>query len=411
MRLLATSDAVTGAGASNPGMIMRRGGKNRNRRGRNNSGAGGTGSTAIATIPKTSTAVAVIPPKSTALVTVPKKVVKIPVTETVVKQSPELVTAAEETDLGETVGGIAGGVLDVWEGLETATDSGKSGVERGGGGAKAVGGATVLGTKGAKAGGLIGEATETMTGVVSEAMGFLSSAAECYAAVKGALETGAYDAMYALAGTIGPVVGGALKSAEAYAKYAEASETFKAWIGEGLIPGITIVSAAVKGLQKFLELSQLSQNRKQLMTKIASIRDATMVANSKHLVSLMDSKWYKGAIELVATLGELVGEFIKWSTAGVGTITGSILGAGSKLLPLGAKVFNYLWATANDWGGTAIWGGKTTAEIEGSTDDLADMIVARSNTVFGKLLCKVAGIDLAVANDKDEVMKALGAFG
>ena len=243
-------------------------------------------------------------------------------TETAIKAEPEIIAAAEESDLGETVGGLAGGVLDVWEGLETATDSGKSGVERAGGGAKAVGGATVLGTKGAKAGGLIGEATETMTGVVAEAMGFLSSAAECYATVKDALEKGAYEAMYALAGTIGPVIGGALKSLEAYAKYAEASETFKAWIGEGVIPGVTIVSAAVKGLQKFLELSELSQNRKQLMTKIASIRDATMVANSKHLVSLMDSKWYKGAIELVATLGELVGEFIKWSTAGVGTITG-----------------------------------------------------------------------------------------
>ena len=72
MRLLATS----GAGASGDargGTIMRRGGKNKNRRGRNKSGAGGTGSTAVATIPKTSTAVAVIPPKSTALVTVPRR--------------------------------------------------------------------------------------------------------------------------------------------------------------------------------------------------------------------------------------------------------------------------------------------------------------------------------------------------
>lgn len=400
MRLVAASSA----GAP----IMRKGAAGAKRRAAararaRQSGAGGSGSTALVTIPKTSTALTTVPPPQ-------PKIVRIPVTEAAVKESPELVATAEDTGNSETVASVAGGILDVWEGLETATNSEKSGVERAGGGAKAVGGATVLGTTGAKTVGALSASTESLTGVVSEAMGFLSSAAECYAAVREALDKGAYNAMYALAGTVGGVLGGALKAAEAYAKYSETSETFKAWIGDGVIPGVSIVTSAVKGMQKFYELYQLSQNRNELKQKIKNYRDRAIIANSQHLIALMDSKWYKGAIEIVATLGDLIGEFMKWSAAGIGTITGAMVGAGSKLLPLGAKVFNYIWQTANDWGGTAIWGGKTTAEIEGSTDALADMIVARSGTAFGKLLCKVSGIDSAKANDRAEVLKALAAF-
>jgi hypothetical protein len=334
----------------------------------------------------------------------------VSIPEAAVKKTPEVAKEAEDSDPAETTGALAGGVLDIWEGLETASDPSKSGIERGGGAVKAAGGTSAVGGTVAKSLDAISDSTGDLAGTVTEACGFISSAAECIAAVRQAYDKGAWDAFMEFGKNLAGLVAGALKTAEAYAKFAEKSEAFKSWIAEGVIPALSIVSAATKAIQKVYELFELSTKRAALMKKLKTVRDPGMRSSTQHLVSMLDSKWYKGAIELASTTADLTGEAMKWAGWGVGWLTGSAVSASSKVLPLGAKIANYVWQTALDWGATRIIGGKTTLQVQGDTEALADMIVQRHTHAFGKLLCETIGIEQSAAGDKDAVLEALGAL-
>lgn len=376
------------------GIVVQRGRKNRRNRG---GGKGGK-----------STAVMVRP--STALIVKPQPIT-IPITEKTIKKTPEVMKEGEQQgDVGEVVGQITGGVLDIWEGLETATDSNKDTITRGGGVSKAVGGGSALtGTVG-KSLDLISESTGDMAGTVTEACGFITSAAECLAAVREGYQKGTTDTLLALGRTIGPLLTGALKTFEAYSKWADSSETFKKWIAENRIPQLSMVSSAVKILSTVKEMWGLSDQRHKLNTKLRQYSDQSIIANTRHLISLLDSKWYKGAVEILGSMAEFTGEALKWGGFVTGWLAGSVVGAGSKLIPLGVKVFNYLWQTANDWGGTTLWGGKTTAQLTSDTNTLATMIKDRHQTAFGKMLCEAIGLPHSEAGDRDKVLNALAAF-
>ena len=313
--------------------------------------------------------------------------------------------------VAETTGAITGGLLDVWEGVETVVDPSKPTSVRVGGGSKAVGGLTAVGSNTTKSLGLITDSTGDMYATITEACGFVATAGELYAAVSEAYSRGVTDTLLELAKGAAGLLAGALKTAEAYAKYVE-SKVFDDWIAKGVIPSLGIVNAAVKIFGKARELWTLSVDRARVVAASLKVKASSAGRKSaEHLVSLMDTKWYRTLVEILSSTAELSGEALKWADWSIGWLTGSVVGAVSKVFPLGFKLVNYLWQTANDWGGTRIWGGQTTSQLVGSSDQLVRVITGRPKTdPLVKVLCEVLGIDLNDSRNRDVVTQKVALF-
>lgn len=332
------------------------------------------------------------------------KTIRVPIREQTVKQTPEALYQARE-ERGETVGNVAGGVLDVWEGLEGALDTQKDVTSRTGSGLKVLGGGTVLTTTTMKALERGGETIGDVGGTINEACGLIGAALEAYTAVRNAVQQGLRAVAWEAGKNISGIVAGALKTLDSYKK-AMGDGDFQKRIGEGTIPTVSMVAGAVKVLLKVKELLDIQRNRALLADKLTKSLTTDLSEGTSHLVSILDSRWYKGALEIVSTAAEFVGEWMKWGSMGIGWLTGSLVGAGSKLIPLGAKLFNGLWQWGIDYDITWL-GTKKSVDIVASNEKLAKLIVARHSQPYGKLLCNALGIDPATATNVDDVMGAL----
>ncbi len=323
---------------------------------------------------------------------------------------------------GELSANLAGGVLDVWEGVETVVDSSKDTATRGAGGAKVVGATTTLISSIGKEFELVGESGARLAGQVTETCGALGALGEfCSAASQAWSKSGTAETIFELVQKTAALAAGAMKTLDAYLDLSKTYPDFEKWVAKGAIPGTAIVLAAIKAYRKIHEMWGLSASRAKLMDYIESlklhrkrrVRDQATVASK--LIETIDSKWWKALVDVVSSGMEVVGELMKWST--VTLAVGAVVGGMSKVVPLVAKLVpvgyslyasfsNWIWGSAN---ATTVANGGTVV-VKGEWDDLRDLISRRRGDPFGKLLCETLELSVQDAKDTSKVEAALQKF-
>lgn len=423
-----------------------RGAKNRRNRsrGRGSSGTGtGTGTqstTGTGTGTTSTTGTGTTSTSSSTTVTQQGSTLVIPVETSTVKSTTSVIEQVKETTptgtptstpqpsttdrVGEITGNVTGGILDVWEGVETVVDPSKDLVTRGGGGTKVVSGTTGLLSTIGKELGLVGDQGMSVAGRINETCGVLGAVGEFAVSANNAwTKGGAVDALFDLLQKIAGVAGSALKALDAYLDLSKKYETFEKLIAKGVVPGIAIVTAAIKFFTKIAEMSGLSSLRAALMTEIEKHKKhkrkkrQDQGETASKLIETIDSKWYRALVDVISSSFEISGELLKWGDVTTGWITGNVMSGMAKAVPFAYKVLpvgyslftkfsSWLWS----FGGATTTPNGGTVVVKGEWDDLRDLIKERRNDPFGELLCKTIGLDKTDANDDLKIEGALKQF-